>query len=139
MRRLVLVGVVLATGAVAYAAAAERLGFESLRGWFRPSQSLPALRTNQMPFTYPAHLWRGGIEGEVVLKIHITASGAVDSVRLERSSGHEQLDQIALRGARELAYYPATQGEQAVSVWAMLPVRFQQRSVTAEAEARIDE
>ena len=128
----------MATAAVAYAAVGERVG-SGLLDRFRPSQRLPALRTAQMPFTYPARLWRDGIEGEVLLKIHITAAGDVDSVVLERSSGHEQLDRIALEGAQGLYYHPALQGEEAVAVWATLPVRFQHRSVTAGAEANGDE
>ena len=138
MKRVVLIGLVLATVAVAYAAAGERVTISGIFEWFRPSQRLPALRANQNPFSYPARLWRDGVEGEVVLRIHITEAGSVDSVVLERSSGHDQLDRIALEGARELTYHPALQGEQAVAVWATLPVRFQSRSVTVEAEANDD-
>ncbi len=135
MRRVVIIGFVLAIVAVAYAATGRQLALGGLlAGWFQPSQRLPALRTSQMPFSYPAHLWRDGVEGEVLVRIHITTAGGVDSVVLGHSSGNPQLDEIALTGARKLTYHPALQGDQAVAVWAVLPVRFQRHSVTAGAE-----
>ena len=132
MKRLVIVGLVVATAAVAYAAAGERLSLDGLLGRLRSGQSLPSRKGDVLPFNYPVELWRGGVEGEVVLRIHITAAGTVDSVELEESSGYDELDQIALRGARELRYHPAEEGDQPVDVWAMLPVRFQRGSVTTE-------
>ncbi len=92
---------------------------------------MPALRSKEMPFHYPAHLWRDGVEGEVLLKIHVTEAGSVDSVQLQRTSGHATLDSVALEGARRLVFHPAREGEQAVAVWAQLPVRFQRQVVTA--------
>jgi TonB family protein len=134
VKRLVIVGLVVATAAVAYAAAGERLILDVLLGRLGSSQSLPSRKGDALPFNYPVELWRDGIEGEVVLRIHITSAGTVDSVELEESSGHDQLDQIALRGARELRYHPAEEGDQAVDVWAELPVRFQRGSVTTKPE-----
>ena len=70
MKRLLIVGLVVATVAVGYAAAGERISLDSL---FRKRvQRLPALRSQEMPFRYPVRLWRDGIEGEVVLRIHIS-------------------------------------------------------------------
>jgi TonB family protein len=135
VKRLVLVALAVAMAAVAYAAAGERLGGNGLLSWLNRGQRLPALRSPELPFRYPARLWRSGVEGEVVLRIHITEVGAVDSVVLETSSGHEELDAIALRGARELDYHPALKGEEPVAVWALVPVRFSGRSVTTGREA----
>ena len=134
MKRLVIVGLVVATAAVAYAAAGERLSLDGLLGRLRSGHSLPSLKGDALPFNYPVELWRDGVEGEVVLRIHITAAGTVDSVELEDSSGNDELDQIALRGARELRYHPAEEGDRPVDVWAMLPVRFQRGSVTTRPE-----
>jgi hypothetical protein len=114
---------VIAIAAVAYAAAGGRLGPDGFLGWLGSGQRLPALRTQELPFRYPAHLWRYGVEGEVV------------SVELEESSGSEELDEIALRGATGLEYHPALKGEEAVSTWALLPVRFKGRSVTTGRES----
>jgi TonB family protein len=128
----VVVGLVIATAAVGYAAVGERLGLDGLFGRFRASQRLPAQMSGESPFRYPVRLWRQGVEGEVLLRIHITDAGAVDSVELERSSGHSVLDSIAMSGALRLTYHPALQGDRPVGVWAVLPVRFVRSRATAE-------
>ncbi len=135
MRRLLFFGLALAVVAVGYAAASERFSLGLLNP-FGERQRLPALRSQEMPFRYPVRLWRDGVEGEVLLRVHITEAGAVDSVQLERSSGHAQLDSIALRGATQLLYHPAAEGDEVVAVWAMLPVQFKRSSVTASTEGR---
>jgi TonB family protein len=131
VKRLVVLGLVLATLAVGYAAAGERLGLGALLGRFGSNQRLPALRSTQLPFRYPVRLWRAGVEGEVLLRIHITAAGTVDSVELERSSGHAELDSIALHGATGLVYHPALQGDDSVATWAVLPIRFERQPAAA--------
>ena len=134
MKRLGVVALILATAAVGYATVGDRIVQSGVFGWFSPSRRLPSLKTQELPFRYPANLWRAGIEGEVLLKVHITQLGEVDSVRLERSSGVPRLDSIAMNGAHQLKYHPATQGETAVAVWANLPVRFQRSSPPATEE-----
>jgi TonB family protein len=136
VRRIVIVGLVLATAAVAYAAAGERLTLEGIRGWFGSNHSLPAMKNAELPFRYPADLWRAGVEGQVVLKIHITETGVVDSVEVADPSGDERLDSIAVEGARRLTYYPARENDEPVAVWARLPVRFQRGTVSATPEGR---
>ena len=71
-----------------------------------------------------------------MLRVHITESGTVDSVELRRSSGHAELDSIALEGARRLEYHPARRDEEPTAVWAELPVRFERQGVSAAAEER---
>lgn len=136
MKRILALGLIVATVAVGYAVASERLSLGGMLQRLRGGQRLPALQSGETPFHYPAQLWREGVEGEVLLRIHITAAGTVDSVELEQSSGHAELDSIALRGARQLRYHPAVEGEQAVAVWAVLPVRFTRGTVTSSAEDR---
>lgn len=128
MKRVVVLLLALATLAVAYATIGLRSDGSGLFDWLRPSRRLPALKSQELPFRYPAKLWRERVEGEVLLKIHITTAGDVDSVVLERSSGSAELDSVALDGARQLKYHPARHGEASVEVWAQLPVRFEQGS-----------
>ena len=85
---------------------------------------VPVLETEPLPFEYPVDAWEQGVGGETVLKIHIAAHGGVDSVRVEKSSGHAALDSAAVAGALRLRYRPARQGEEAVGVWGYLPVRY---------------
>lgn len=131
---MVIVGLVVATAAVGYAAAGGGFDVDALLGRWRRDRRLPSLRSQDLPFRYPAGLWRDGVEGEVVLRIHITEAGVVDSVELERSSGHEGLDAIALKGALRLSYHPALEDDRPVAVWATLPVRFQRRRDTTDTE-----
>lgn len=136
MKRVLAVGLVVATVAVGYAVATQFLGVGGFFAGLRGDQSLPALQSREMPFRYPVRLWREGVEGEVLLRIHVTVLGTVDSVELEQSSGHAELDSIALHGARQLRYDPATEGEQPVAVWATLPVRFTRSTETGSTEGR---
>ena len=95
-----------------------RLGMRS--GSFR----MPVMQNDQAPFDYPGRAYRERIGGQVRLRIHIAASGSVDSAYVLESSGHAVLDSAALAGARRLRYRPARQGERPVAVWAVLPVRY---------------
>ena len=85
---------------------------------------VPVLDTAPLPFEYPSDAWEDGVGGETILKIHITSYGGVDSVRVEKSSGHSGLDSAAIAGALQLRYRPARQGEESVAVWGYLPVRY---------------
>jgi len=85
---------------------------------------VPVLETEPLPFEYPADAWEQGVGGETMLKIHIATHGGVDSVRVERSSGHAGLDSAAIAGALQLRYRPARQGDEAVGIWGYLPVRY---------------
>lgn len=88
------------------------------------SFQLPSMLNERPPFEYPRDAWREGVGGETLLRIHIAADGAVDSVRVERSSGHRSLDSAAVAGARKLRYRPARHGGEPVDVWAVLPIRY---------------
>ena len=85
---------------------------------------MPVLDSEELPFQYPADAWKQGVGGETLLKIHIAASGWVDSVHVARSSGQTSLDSAAVAGARLLHYRPARHGEEPVAVWGYLPVRY---------------
>lgn len=132
MKRLLIVGLIVATAAVGYATVGERIRVDDLFSRFRSSQRLPSRRDDETPFRYPVRLWREGVEGEVLLRIHISLEGLVDSVEIERSSGHALLDSLAMSGARELSYRPARRDDQPISVWALLPVRFSRSANTKE-------
>lgn len=95
-----------------------RIGTES------NSFQMPVMENEDVPFEYPRDAWRAGVGGETVLKIHIAADGTVDSVSVHATSGHPSLDSAAVVGARKLRYRPALHGDEAVGVWAKLPVRY---------------
>ena len=76
------------------------------------------------PFRYPIDLWDAGVEGEVVVMVHVTDMGDVDSVYVLEGSGQPALDSAALSGARELDFAPGRRGDRRIDMWAKLPVRF---------------
>lgn len=76
------------------------------------------------PFRYPEDLWDAGVEGQTLLRVFVTERGAVDSVRVEKSSGYAGFDSAAVQGAPQLSFDPAREGEAAVGAWVLLPVQF---------------
>jgi TonB family protein len=125
-------------GAAALAVLAVAGGFASgaFRAFGRAMSHpvLPAIAMKELPFEYPVQPWRDGIEGETLLRVHINDAGAVDSVRIEESSGHAGLDSAAVAAAFKLRYHPAREGDVAIAVWALLPIRFRKPPDTAGAE-----
>jgi TonB family protein len=85
---------------------------------------MPVLMNEKLPFKYPQSAWQRGVGGETVLRIHIASTGAVDTVAIANSSGDRSLDSAAVAGARQLRYQPAQRGDEIVSVWAYLPVKY---------------
>ena len=85
---------------------------------------MPVLTNEELPFDYPQDAWRRGVGGQTVLKIHIASSGTVDTVAIAESSGDRTLDSAAVEGALRLRYEPARRGDETVSVWAYLPVKY---------------
>ena len=82
-----------------------------------------ALPTN-MPPAYPRRARRRGLEGDVVLVVHVDAGGAVTYIKIERSSGHTALDAAAVYAAQRWRFKPATRNGQPVRDVLMQPVRF---------------
>ncbi len=78
----------------------------------------------ESPFRYPIDEWDGDVEGEVVVMVHVTDVGGVDSVYVLESSGQPALDSAALAGARELEFAPGRRGDERIAMWAKLPVVF---------------
>lgn len=85
---------------------------------------VPELVGDENPFKYPYDAWQRGVGGETVLRLHIASSGFVDSVAVAKSSGDGVLDSASVATARLLRYRPARRGDEAVSVWAYLPIRY---------------
>jgi len=65
--------------------------------------------------TYPDAAQVNGEQGNVVLKVKITAGGRVRGVTVAQSSGFEDLDDAAVAGVLGWRYHPATEGGDTVS------------------------
>ncbi len=87
------------------------------------SSSSPRFADNA-PIAYPVAAVAARLEGEVLLRLHISAEGRVTAVDIIRSSGHDVLDLAAANSVRSWRAEPARLLGQAVATTAILPVRF---------------
>lgn len=75
--------------------------------------------------TYPEQARRQGIEGAVMLRVRILASGRSGDVQVASSSGNALLDAAAVDAATRSVYRPAqTPSGQRVDSWVSIPYRF---------------
>jgi TonB family protein len=84
----------------------------------------PARLLENRPPVYPEEAVRRGIEGKLVLRLTISASGTVSRVEVAESSGYRMLDDAAVAAVREWKFIPAQRGGQPVSWTARQPIRF---------------
>ena len=84
----------------------------------------PALMPGPSPFAYPVELWDRGIQGESMLMVHVSELGIVDSAYVLTTSGFQEFDSAAARGAHALRFSPGRQGRRRVAMWTRVPVRF---------------
>ena len=80
-----------------------------------------------VPIDYPIQLWDQDMEGQTLLRVRVSDTGAVDSVEVVGSSGYEAFDSAAVAGARDLRFSPARRNGARIGVWATVPVRFSKR------------
>jgi protein TonB len=73
---------------------------------------------------YPRVARQRGYEGTVELLVHVLASGRVDDVKLERSSGSSSLDRAAIRGVKRWRFTPAKRDGRAIDIWIEVPIEF---------------
>lgn len=68
---------------------------------------------------------RLGETGRVVVRVLIGVDGRAQDARIERSSGFERLDRVALETARERwRYVPGTRGGVPEAMWFNVPINF---------------
>ena len=81
----------------------------------------------EVPIQYPIDLWDRDVEGEVLVRVLVNEMGVVDSVEVLEPSLYQAFDSAAVRGARDLRFEPARQGDKRVTVWAQVPVHFSKK------------
>lgn len=74
---------------------------------------------------YPRLARRRGLEGEVWLRVRVSARGEVLEVDVERSSTHPVLDRAAVEAVQQWRFHPARVGEVPVEGVVRVPVRFE--------------
>ena len=68
---------------------------------------------------------RLGESGRTVVRVLVGANGSAKSVRLQRSSGYERLDQAALDAVRRWRFRPGTRGGVPEDMWFNVPIVWQ--------------
>jgi len=74
---------------------------------------------------YPPLLRDTGIGGTVIVWFFVSETGQVVASRISESSGHNPLEEAALRVADVFQFTPAMNRDEAVAVWIQLPITFQ--------------
>jgi protein TonB len=73
---------------------------------------------------YPEFARRRGLEGTVLLNVRVTERGRVETVQVERSSGHTEFDEAATEAVQRWRFEPARRSGEPVAVWVLVPVEF---------------
>jgi TonB family protein len=74
---------------------------------------------------YPESAKRAGAQGVTTLKVRVLETGRVSEVLVEQSAGFRDLDIAAMDAVKKWLFEPARRGKEAVSVWVLLPVKFE--------------
>jgi len=86
--------------------------------------SFDAAYLKNPPPVYPATSKRRGEQGQVILRVYVTAEGLAERVDIRTSSGHERLDRAAHDAVHLWRFVPARQGDRAVAAWVLVPIVF---------------
>jgi protein TonB len=73
---------------------------------------------------YPLVARRMGYGGKVILNVEVRADGTAGQIQLYQSSGHEILDNAALRTVKLWRFTPASHLGRPVTQWFLVPIRF---------------
>ncbi len=73
---------------------------------------------------YPAMARRRSLEGKVILKVQVMASGQPGQIAVETGSGYEVLDEAAQETVKHWRFVPAKRGDKAVDSWVRVPIFF---------------
>ncbi len=79
---------------------------------------------NNPPPDYPATAARQGWQGTVLLRVRVLSTGKVDSVEVQKSSGHKILDEQAIATVRGWLFAPSKRGATPIDGWATVPIEF---------------
>ncbi len=87
-------------------------------------EAVPLYDRNPPP-QYPQQARKRGFQGTVILKVLVGKDGRVADLRVQESSGHDILDQIALEAVRGWAFMPGRRGDEPVEMWVRVPILFE--------------
>lgn len=73
---------------------------------------------------YPMAARRMGWEGRVVLNVEVLAEGSCGEINVFQSSGHEALDNAAMKAVKTWRFVPANRAGRPVAQWVRIPIPF---------------
>lgn len=79
---------------------------------------------NNPDVAYPALSKRMREEGQVMLRVFVSADGRAEKVEISKSSGSPRLDKAASAAVSNWRFVPAKKGERNVASWVLVPVVF---------------
>lgn len=79
---------------------------------------------NNPPPEYPALAQDRGLQGQVILKVQVLASGRAAAVSVDKSSGHKILDDAAIKVVQGWTFDPAKRGQTPIDGWVKVPLNF---------------
>ena len=74
----------------------------------------------EYPLTAKSREW----QGKVMLRVQVSAEGFSGSVKVEKSSGYEMLDDCAIEAVKKWKFIPAKRGETPVASSVIVPISF---------------
>lgn len=77
---------------------------------------------------YPTIAKSRGWQGKVMLRVKVSAQGLSDAVTVEKSSGHEMLDESAIEAVKQWRFIPAKRGDTPISSSVIVPIVFTLRN-----------
>ncbi len=89
---------------------------------YRKAEKLPQPVRNVQP-QYPVEALRAGIEGTVYVKLWVDKSGNVREAKILKSD-NELFNQSAVEAGLQWRFTPAIIGNEPVSVWVIVPMKF---------------
>lgn len=78
----------------------------------------------QHPPSYPESAQRMGVEGDVRLRVWVSADGRVSRVEVVRLSGTAEMDRRALESLKRWRFAPLPEGAAPVTQWGEITLRF---------------
>ena len=73
---------------------------------------------------YPRIARREGWEGSVLLRVRVLPTGKPAAISVQRSSGHDALDDVAREAVKGWTFAPATQAGTPIAGWVNVPIEF---------------
>ncbi len=108
-------------------------------GWWRSETPdvLPQILNEDLPFRYPSTLFVQRVEGNVMLRLFVDASGNVvpDSTRVVEASGYAALDSAAMAGALRLRFRAARRAGVPIAVSLLFPVHYRHPAQRAAGDS----